>query len=645
MSGPNGDIALWLLVLLPAAVGGVLAVSRRAGPVAAPVSLGTASVTAALSVVVALERPAVAVPFMAGADFALGVDGLAALVTPTVAVVTMLVLLFAAGEIREGRARFHGLMLLFASSAVLTVTATTLPTLLFAWELMGATSYALIGFWWREDHRVSSGLTAFVTTRTADLGLYVAAAAALAGGAGLALADLPEGSAGWRDVVAAGVLVAALGKAAQLPFSFWLSRAMEGPSPVSALLHSAAMVAMGGYLLLRTESLLAATGWAGPTAAWLGAATALVMGAVAVTQRDLKQLLAASTAAQLAFVVMAAGVGTVAGGAAHLVAHASTKALLFLAAGAWLTALGTKQLSGLSGVARRWRLVGWTASLGAVALAGVAPLSLWATKDAVLAEALKQSPWLYSAGVAASALSAAYAGKVLVVVWRLSPAHGEAAESQHDEELTGTRHVGVLEQAPLVVLAFGAVVLGGLALPPADALVARAVGEGRPHVAVPELVASAVLAVAVVVAVARWGVPEPRWGLRWLGLETAARAVVVRPTLAVAHALARFDDGVLDRAVTGMATGVLAAARGSARFDDRVLDRGVEATSTTSLRAAERAARADDSSLDGAVEWVATGMRRLGEVARRPQSGQLYQYYLQAVVVLATGVVLLVLVR
>jgi NADH:ubiquinone oxidoreductase subunit 5 (subunit L)/multisubunit Na+/H+ antiporter MnhA subunit len=348
------ETALWLLVLLPAVVGGGLALSRLERAAAA-VSLATAFTTAALSVVVALERPRVSVPFMAGSDLALGVDALSALVAPTVAVVSLLVLVFSAGEIRESQARFHGLMLLFASAALLTATAETLPALLFAWEVMGATSFALIGFWWRDDHRVSAGITAFVTTRTADVGLYVAAGAALAGGAGLSLADLPAASEGWRHVVAAGVLVAALGKAAQLPFSFWLSGAMEGPSPVSALLHSAAMVAMGGYLLLRTEPLLASTSWAAPAAAWVGALTALLLGAVAVAQQDLKQLLAASTSAQLGFVVMGAGLASVSGGAAHLVAHASTKALLFLAAGAWLTALGTKQLAGLRGVAPRVR--------------------------------------------------------------------------------------------------------------------------------------------------------------------------------------------------------------------------------------------------------------------------------------------------
>ena len=482
--------------------------------------VATAAATLALGVVAAFARPQVEVAFMAGSSFGLAVDALSALMLPMVAGVTLLVLIFATGDVTRGRARFHGYMLLFAAAALLTAVATTLPVLLLAWEVMGATSYALVGFWWREDRRVSSGLTAFLTTRTADLGLYVAAAAALAGGAGLALPDLADATDGWRVVIAVGIAVAALGKAAQLPFSFWLSRAMDGPSPVSALLHSAAMVAMGGYLLLRVQPLLEAAGWPGTAVAWVGALTALVLGAVAVAQTDLKQLLAASTSAQLGFVVLAAGVGSTSGGAAHLVAHASTKALLFLAAGAWLGALGTKHLPHLRGVARRWPVTGIAASVGALSLAGVVPLSLWATKDAVLAAALERSAALYVVAIAAAAVSAAYAGKMLVLVWRpVTP----AAEEGYDSEEQGSRHISNLQQVPLVVLAAGAAVLGVLALPPVGDALRRAVdAESAPSATVVEMVASALLAIVVLGAVARVRLPEPPLLRDWWRLEKAA---------------------------------------------------------------------------------------------------------------------------
>lgn len=612
-------VALWGVVGLPATAGAVLVVARPGDRVAVRFALAAATTAVMLSVLVAVARPAVAVPFVAGADFVLAVDGLAALVLPTVMVVTLLVLVAAVGEALTPAARFHGLMLLFAASAALTVTAGTLPTLLFAWELMGAASYALIGFRWQDGARVSAGLTAFVTTRTADLGLYVAAGAALAGGAGLALSDLAASSPGWRHVMAAGVLVAALGKAAQLPFSFWLSSAMLGPSPVSALLHSAAMVAMGGYLLLRTQPLLAATDWAGPAAMWIGGLTALLLGAVALAQRDLKQLLAASTCAQLGFVVLAAGAGAVAGGATHLVAHAAVKALLFLAAGAWLAALGTKQLPGLAGVARRWLLVGSSASIGLLALAGIAPLSLWATKDAVLAPVREQSPVLYAVGLAAAALSAAYAGKALVVLWRRVPVDEQAAvDAYRDEEERGTGRIPLAGRMPLVVLAVAAACAGLLALPPVGAVVARAVGQPGGYLPVPmrELGASALIALVVLFLVWRWRAPEPGWARGWLDLRDAARMLVARPAMAAGQA--------------------------AARFDDRVVDRGVERAAAATTALATRAGRVDDRRIDRVVELVAAGLRRLGHLARRPQTGQLHQYYLQAVVVLVVGVVVLV---
>ncbi|MCG7596241.1 proton-conducting transporter membrane subunit [Mycobacterium sp. PSTR-4-N] len=589
------ESSLWALVCLPAAAGAALVLGRPRRRSAAAVSIVVSVLVVALSVAVASTRPRVGVAFMAGTQFGMGVDGLSAALVPAVAVVTALVLLFAVGDRAVAGARFHGYMLLFAAAAMLTATATTLPTLLLAWEVMGALSYALIGYRWQDAHRISAGLTAFLTTRCADLGLYLAAGAALAGGAGLALEDLRDASPGWRHVIAAGLLVAALGKAAQLPFSFWLARAMEGPSPVSALLHSAAMVAMGGYLLLRVSPLLAATGWAAPAAVWLGALTAIALGLVAIAQRDLKQLLAASTSAQLGFVVMAAGLAATGGGAAQLIAHAFTKAGLFLAAGAWLALLGSKKLDDLQGAARRWPVVGVTATVSALALAGVAPLSLWATKDAVLAVALDRSVWWYAAGLLATALSAAYAGKILLVVWRPVPG-GDAVDATP----------GAGEQISLVVLALGAAAAGVLTVPP------WGIAESAP---VTELVGSAVLAAVVVLAVLRWGVPEPRWARSWLGLEAAAHRVVVRPVLRLADALARFDD--------------------------RVLDRAVETTATATVTVARGADRADHRGVDGAVEASAALIRRSGQLARRPQTGQLHQYYMAAAVLVVVAVLLL----
>ncbi|MFC0005558.1 proton-conducting transporter transmembrane domain-containing protein [Micromonospora siamensis] len=633
--------ALWALVALPALAGGVLLLAgRRAGRIAAPAALGVAVLVTALAGLVAATRPAVDAPFLAGARWGLAVDGLAALVVPAVAGVALLVLAYAAVEIHRHRARFHGLMLVFLAAVLLTATATSLPVLLLAWEVMGAMSYALIAFHWRRDDAVTAGATAFLTTRVGDLGLYLAAGAALAAAGTLDLTGLAALPTGWRDLAAAGVLAAGFGKAAQLPFSFWLSRAMLGPSPVSALLHSAAMVAMGGYLLIRLHPLLAATGWAVDVAAWGGAATALALGAVALAQADLKQLLAASTSAQLGYVVLGAAVAP-AGAVAHLVAHAATKALLFLAAGAWLTALGTRRLSALRGAGRRYPLVGAAFAVGAVALAGVPPLALWATKDEVLAGAREHSFALYLVGLAGALLAALYAGRALAVVLRPAPSD---VESGYD----GTREVSAGQRLLLVPLAVGAVLLGVLALPPLAGRVAGTVGLGPAPPARPaELALSGLLALAgLAVAVAAPDrLPAPAWALRWLGLEAAARLLLVRPTLALARALARFDDRVLDRGVHAVPRAAVVAAGTLARFDDAVLDRGVTGATIGTRRLADVLARADDHGVDGTVRRLTGLARRLGALARRPQTGLVHQYYVQVVVALGAAVLILLLMR
>ncbi|RNL51948.1 proton-conducting transporter membrane subunit [Arthrobacter oryzae] len=661
------------LIILPAVAGTGLAVTGRRADRAAPV---IAVVVAALVLVLAGlaagaaatdSGPALSAPFMAGSAFGVEVDALGGVLLPAVAGVTLLVLLFATAAGTTNPARFHGLMLIFTAAVLITLTATTLPTLLFAWEIMGAASYALIGFHWSEQHRMSSGLTAFLTTRTADLGLYLAAGAALAGAAQAATGTAGSGPAGsgtaagtesmalaglaglpepWRDIAAAGLLAAGLGKAAQLPFSFWLSRAMDGPSAVSALLHSAAMVAMGGYLLLRVEPLLAATGWAATTAAWAGAATAVVLGVVAVAQTDLKQLLAASTAAQLGYVVMAAGVGNAAGGAAHLMAHAATKSGLFLAAGAWLAALGTKKLAGLRGAGRRWPVLGAGFTVGALSLAGIAPLSLWATKDNVLTAALEHSVPLYVAGLAGAVLAAAYAAKAVALIWKPVLPNTSAL---YDAEEPGNRRITSGQTVPVLVLGAGAAVAGLLVFGPGGDALRESLGRGTPGGAVQsgplELAVSAALALAVVILVWRLSNRLPALGAAngWLGMEAAAHAVVVRPVLAAAQHLARFDDAVLDRGVERTAAFALRAAGGAAAAD-AVLDRGVEASAEVTSRAAGGSAIVD-TKIDDGVETLALAVRRAGSAAPRPQTGQIHHYYVQAALVLVAAAVLLILVR
>jgi NADH:ubiquinone oxidoreductase subunit 5 (subunit L)/multisubunit Na+/H+ antiporter MnhA subunit len=331
-------------------------------------------------------------------------------------------------------------------------------------------------------------------------------------------------------------------------------------------------------------------------------------------------------------VVLAAGAGGVAGGTMHLVGHAAVKSLLFLAAGAWLSALGTKRLDALRGAARRWPAVGAAFLVGALALAGLPPLSLWVTKDEALSALLERWPALYALGLAASVVGAVYATKAVVILLGPPPSADEA-EVGYDTEQPGTRRVGFAMRLPLVALAVPAAALGVLGLPPVSAAMARAVGQpDAPSARGWELAASAVGALTAAALTWWWGgrpVPLPRTGLAglagltgwlagwlagWLRLEALARLVVVRPTLALARALARFDDHILDAAVEAVAR----AGRGAAQ----VADRRVEPV------------------VDGAVDGVGAGARRLARLARRPQTGLAHQYYAQ----LAATVLLLALV-
>ncbi|UER55512.1 NADH-quinone oxidoreductase subunit L [Kineosporiaceae bacterium SCSIO 59966] len=591
------------LVAVPALTGGALLLAgRRADRVAAPTAVAAAALTLLAAVAAADTRPQAEARFVGlvdGGELALAVDALSAVMVVTVATVTAVLTVFAAADLPRdaARARFFGFLLLFAAAMHVTVTASTLTTLLLAWEVMGMASYALIAFHWELPGKVEAGTTAFLTTRAADLGLYVAAGAALAGTGSLRLADLPGADGPWLHVAAAGVLLAALGKSAQLPFSAWLSAAMEGPSPVSALLHSATMVAAGGYLLIRLHPLLQATGWAAPAAAWAGALTALVLGAVALAQRDVKQLLAASTAAQIGFVVLAAGVSGLAAGTSHLVAHAAVKAALFVAAGAWLTSLGTKKLAELRGAARRQRGVGAAAVVAALALSGVPPLALWATKEQVLASVHGEA--LHVVALAAAALSAGYAGKLLGVVLA-------RPDDAPDGEAPAVARVPVATTAVAVTLALPAAGLGVLALPSVGRWVRTLLGVPAEPVAAPaDLVVSAVLATGVLAAVLLWPAlttAVERTPLhRWAGL---GALLTGRPVTALAHGLAAVDEGGVDRLVMSAATG------------------------TTGL--AGRVTRFDRSGVDGAVTATARALYRVGGLARRPQTGLLHQYYAMA---------------
>ena len=673
-AGVGSQIALVAVPAVPAAVGLVLALTalrwtgRREG---AAVLLALASAAADL-LLLALVRSGTFVvsPFLAidvpGAGVELQVDALGRTTSLVVAVVLLaVVVVTGAGSLHDAvtdddsgtsRPRLLGLLLLFASGMHTTVLAASLPALVIGWEVMGAASGLLVASAWKDRIRVRAGTTAFLTTRAADLGLFVAAGAALAGAGSLRLADLADGSAPYGSVVAVGVLVAAVGKSAQLPLSGWLSRAMLGPSPVSALLHSATMVAAGGYLLVRLAPVLAAHPGVASAAVVIGLLTGIVLGVVALGQSDVKQLLAASTSAQVSVVVVAGGLGAIAGGTAHLVAHALVKAALFLAAGLWLTSTGSRRLDDLRGIGRRRPVVGVGATIAALALAGLPPLPLWATKDLVLASTTSAElahpvalpPEMVMVGLLlVTVLSGAYGARLVGVLWaRSDPVDG--ADPVPSEALSqgGLRRSGA--EVVVVTLAVLALPVSLLAVPGVEHWWTRLLADpGRAPTAGLMAVSAAAAALgalaAVLLADRAPGRALARATTGWFGLSVVLEQAGAL-SLPVSRRLGRWDDALHAGLVLGAGAAVRAISRCAARTDDATHAAVVVGSASRTTAVAAVAGDRDVRTVHGTVLAVAAGLRRLGAAARRPQTGLLHQYYFQLAAGAGVLLVLLLLV-
>ena len=626
----------WLLLLVPlAGAAAPIALRRRPGALLAG-TVTTMATTLAVGVWAATAQPSARWAWGGGITLGLAVDGLARVMVVLVPAVALPVMAYAAATMRHdpGLARLSALLSAFVAAMLVLVAAADLLTLLVAWELVGAMSWALIAHDWRDPDRPRLAAHAFLATRAGDLGLVAAAAVAfgVAGSAGYAeLGSLR----GWpAHVVAAGLLVAAAAKSAQLPFSPWLFSAMAGPTPVSALLHSATMVAAGAYALARAVPVLEGAPWLPGAVAALGAATAVAGGIVASAQRDLKQALAASTSAQYGLVLVAVGAGSTAAAGAHLVTHAVFKCLLFLAAGVALHAVGTLELDRL----RLGRALPFTAAVfatGALALAAVPPLGGARSKEEVLAAAAHDSAWLGAAVVAAAFLSALYAGRLAVLAF----GPGGARSTAH-------AGLGQVERAALGGLALATVALGALWLPGAGGAVEAATGGRLANGAAWELpVSLATLAVAgaVVALLAQRGrlaslalPPGVQAALAsWLGLPVLARRLVVDPVLLLSRALATFDDRVVDAGVSAAGRVPVALARAASWWGERSFDGVVSAVSGGTLRAAGASRWADERAVDRAVENLARGTGAAGRASRRLQTGLAHQYY----VLVAAGLV------
>jgi NADH-quinone oxidoreductase subunit L len=658
---------IWLIILIPVTCGLalLLAAPRRAVGALGAVVL---ALVAAVALAAAWLQPTTALPWGGPLRLELGVAGVARIFVVLVPVVAAPIVVFAGSVYRDdpGVRRLVGLLVAFVGAMELLLVAADLLTLLIAWELVAAFSWALIAHHWEQTRPPQAALEAFVTVRFGAIGLFVAAGAAYAATGSLsfdAIAGTRGATLGW---IAAGVLLAAAAKSAQVPFSNWLFSAMEGPSPVSALLHSATMVAAGAYVLIRLQPVLEPVAWFSPAVVALGLVSALAGGVVALLQTDFKRALAASTTAQYGLMLIAVGVGSVAAATAQLVAHAFFKSLLFLAAGLALSIAGTGDLGRLR-LSSAQRAAAVLCGIGALALAAVPPLGGAFSKELVFTAAAGYGLWLGIGVVVAEFLSALYAGRIFalsygpVLVVRRSPAFASHAGLRAEAvSALGACDVGSdwpgfkTPNTPVWAMGFlaaASVLLGVLGLPAGERALERLTGGQLVAGQAWELAASlGSIAAAFALlwllsrrgALLTLGVPAAvQAGLGdGLGLPTAVRRGVAEPILVLALGLRRFDDHVIDAGVWGTARSAVRLAARAMIFDDRVVDAAVWGIAKASWLAAVASRVWDDVVIDGAVEGTATASRRAGAAVRRLQNGMVHDYY----IIIAAGVVIAVVV-
>ena len=416
-------------------------------------------------------------PFLPDDAFVTHPDGLALSMLAVVGMVSTCIYLFALGymEKDENRHRFFAFLDVFVASMCLLVLAGNITTLLIGWAGVGLASFLLISFWWERPGTLAAGAEALAANAIGDAALLLAIVVLPAGIHSfddLALAAR-QGSLVQHDLIAFLLIVAAFAKSAQGPLYFWLPSAMAGPTPVSALLHSATMVAAGVYLGVRVSPVLAVSPEVSRLVLWVGLLTMLFGGLMSLRQDNLKKGLAFSSVSQLGMMFVALGIGAPFAAFFHLVTHAAFKALLFTSAGGVIHGLhGEERISHMGGLRKVLPGPHLFFLIGALSLIGLPILTAGgASKDLILETALHHDRWLGIVLLAAAGLTGAYAGRLYFATFYGSRGHGSRGYGSHGngEGGDGAEHGDHAVHAPsgwlvwpLVPLALGAIGFGFL---------------------------------------------------------------------------------------------------------------------------------------------------------------------------------------
>jgi NADH-quinone oxidoreductase subunit L len=526
-------------------------------------------------------------------DFGSVLDQLSLVMLLVVTGVGFLIHIYSVGYMahEEGYWRFFSYMNLFMFFMTVLVLAGNALLMFVGWEGVGLASYLLIGFYFQKKSAAAAGMKAFIVNRIGDVGFLIGMFLLLANFGTLTFSEIaaklaanPAWQGGVLTAIALCLLLGAAGKSAQLPLYVWLPDAMEGPTPVSALIHAATMVTAGVYMIARTHAIFDRSPFALGTVAIIGAATALFAATIGLVQTDIKRVLAYSTISQLGYMFLGCGVAAYSAAIFHLVTHAFFKALLFLAAGAVIHALGGEQdLRKMGGLRKKLPLTFWTMTIAVFTIAGFPPLAAFFSKDAILYAAFVQGNGgkaLWFVGLVTALLTSFYMFRLWYLTFLGEP-RGEA----HRHHANPASMQGVL--VILALLSIGGGWIGiGAGLGRFGAFLAPAIGAQTPvpDTAQLELILSIV---AVAVAALGWFIAHRlyfRSQDRAAKLAAAAPgaysllthkyyvdefygAVIVKPLLGISTYVL---DWLIDKAIIGGAAWILGAV---AKFSGALLQR------------------------------------------------------------------------
>ena len=535
--------------------------------------------------------------------FGVRIDGIGVSVLVMVSLVGALIHLYAVGYMKgdPGFARFFLVFHLFYLSMIGLLVSNNYVQFYLFWELVGVCSYFLIGFWMHKPAARRAALQAFLTLRVADFGLMLAVLMLMGLYRNTRFAALyaivpgiPAGILAWLGVL---FVWAAAGKSALFPLYFWLPDAMEGPTPVSALMHAATMVTAGIFLLVRSWPLIRAVPGLPESIAVLGACTALFAALLAATQTDLKRILAYSTVSHLGLMAFGLGLGQVTASIFHLVTHGFFKAVLFLCAGILAHAAGksTVTVSEVGGLRRKMPMTFLCFLAAALSLAGFPLTAGFYSKDAILAAAFAHGGWAVPAGLAIAAGSAFYISRMLFLIFFGSRPEQKPLEHPHEAP--------PVMAVPVMFLSTGAVCVGWLGRD-----LARMLGSGWPKsVPGPVLegptlaVSSAGLAAAALGAAAAYWLTmrRPSWDWQWRRQRPGLEALF-------------FEDLGWRRVPAACVTAAVWFADKVGRVLDRdCWDAAIEGSAGVCRRLSEAGGRLATGRLSDSLWWVLTGAAAL----------------------------------